>query len=384
MIGQLFDTAIGTCGLAWSEAGVRALVLPGPRRQAAPLRRSAGAARLPVAAADALHDAPAAVRQLVTRIQAHLAGDRRDDLRDVSVDLGPGCSPFARRVYGALREVSPGETITYGGLGSRAGVASGAARAVGGAMARNPIPLVVPCHRVVAAAGPGQFSSPGGLQTKLRLLTIEGADLAPFRCAASGALRRRDERLAPVIRRVGAFPLRPRAADELFDVLAAAIVHQQVSMGAGRAIFARLLARFGDAGRLSPPALARAGTADLRQVGVSRQKAGYLADLGRQVDEGTLSLASLALLDDERVVTELTQVKGIGRWTAEMFLIFSLGRPDVLPVDDLGLQQAVRRLYQLRRVDRRRIEQLAAAWVPYRSAATWYLWRALESGGVSA
>jgi DNA-3-methyladenine glycosylase II len=115
-------------------------------------------------------------------------------------------------------------------------------------------------------------------------------------------------------------------------------------------------------------------------VGLSRQKIGYLRDLSARIADGRLVLDELHVLEDEQVIERLTAVKGFGRWTAEMFLMFRLHRPDVLPVDDLGIVNAVQRLYRLRkRPDRKRLQQLGERWRPYRSVASWYLWQTLKN-----
>jgi DNA-3-methyladenine glycosylase II len=119
---------------------------------------------------------------------------------------------------------------------------------------------------------------------------------------------------------------------------------------------------------------------DLRGVGYSRQKIGYLRDLCRHVQDGTLDLAHIEDLPDEEVIARLTQVKGIGRWSAEMFLMFRLHRPDVLPVGDLGIVNAIRRQYRLRKTPTaERMRKIGRAWEPYRSVACWYLWRSLDN-----
>jgi methylated-DNA-[protein]-cysteine S-methyltransferase len=161
----LFDTAIGRCGIAWGPRGVRAVRLPegSDDRLRASLQRACPGAREA--------DPPAAVRDAISAIRALLGGEARD-LLDVGLDL-EGVPAFNARVYAALRLVLPGSTVTYGELARRVGE-PGAARAVGQAMGENPCPIVVPCHRVLAAAGRGGFSAPGGVDTKLRLLAIEG------------------------------------------------------------------------------------------------------------------------------------------------------------------------------------------------------------------
>jgi len=130
---------------------------------------------------------------------------------------------------------------------------------------------------------------------------------------------------------------------------------------------------------MAAPELLRLDVAALRACGLSQRKAEYLRDLAGKFEDGTLHGALWGAMSDEEIIAELVQVRGIGRWTAEMFLIFNLLRPDVLPVDDLGLQRAVRLNYfRGRAVKPARIKKLADAWSPWRSVATWYLWRSLD------
>jgi DNA-3-methyladenine glycosylase II len=190
-------------------------------------------------------------------------------------------------------------------------------------------------------------------------------------------LRRRDELLRQIILRVGPCTLRPGA--DLFTLLERAIVSQQISGKAAASISARLI-EGPCRGTLSPEALLRCGEPELRGAGLSTAKMLSLLDLSRRVANGGLQLDRLTELPDEEVIAQLVPVRGIGVWTAQMFLIFSLGRPDVLPVDDYGLKAALQRLHGLPALpDRKTIEQRAEPWQPYRSIATWYLWRSLDS-----
>src|SRR5207249_10679963 len=158
------------------------------------------------------------------------------------------------------------------------------------------------------------------------------------------------------------------------------IVSQQLSTKAAATIFARFIALFPGGEIPDAAAIAALDDAALRAVGLSGQKVGYLRDLSARIADGRLVLAELDALDDEQVVERLTAVKGFGRWTAEMFLMFRLHRPDVLPVGDLGIVNAVQRLYGLRkRPDAKRILKTGEAWRPYRSVACWYLWQSLKS-----
>ncbi len=192
--------------------------------------------------------------------------------------------------------------------------------------------------------------------------------------AAVAHLRAADPVLARLAAAVG--PPAVRHEPDYFVALVGAIVGQQLSVRAASAIRARLAAALAGGGALTPAALLAAGVETLRELGLSRAKAVYVTDLATHVASGALDLASLDRLPDEAVIARLTQVKGIGRWTAEMFLIFSLGRPDVLPVDDLGFRAAVRRHYGLPAPPPAAVlRALAEPWRPYRTFGTWYLWR---------
>jgi DNA-3-methyladenine glycosylase II len=192
---------------------------------------------------------------------------------------------------------------------------------------------------------------------------------------ARAHLRKTDPVLRRVIEAVGVYRIRYR--DDPFAALVEAIIAQQVSVGAARAILKRLLDLYPRG--LTPRRLLNTPEDALRGVGLSRQKISYLHGLARQVHDGAIVLDAVARLDDEQVHKTLTQVKGIGRWTVEMFLIFCLRRPDVLPVYDLGFRKAVRQAYALDETpDPRTIETLAEPWRPYRSVATCYLWASLE------
>jgi DNA-3-methyladenine glycosylase II len=161
-----------------------------------------------------------------------------------------------------------------------------------------------------------------------------------------------------------------------FAGLVGAIMGHQISVAAASAIRARFAARFTAQRPLSPEALLALAEADLRAIGLSRAKMTYVADLATKVASGEVDLATIDQLPDEAVIEQLTQVKGIGRWTAEMFLIFSLGRPDVLPVDDLGVRAAARRQYELPALpSAATLRALAEPWRPYRTFGSWYLWR---------
>jgi DNA-3-methyladenine glycosylase II len=199
--------------------------------------------------------------------------------------------------------------------------------------------------------------------------------LAPeYWLRAKRALARRDPVIAGIIRSHPRIALQPRG--EPFFTLARSIVGQQISVKAAASIWARVIAL---APQMHPHEIADAKHARLCACGLSARKAEYLSGLARHFIDGSLHVSAWKRMDDEAVIAELVQVRGIGRWTAEMFLMFNLLRPDVLPLDDLGLQRAIRLHYfKGRAVSARTMRRVASAWAPWRSVATWYLWRSLD------
>jgi DNA-3-methyladenine glycosylase II len=191
-------------------------------------------------------------------------------------------------------------------------------------------------------------------------------------------LVRRDPVLAALIRKHGVCGLAAAQRSDHFSALVRAITGQQLSTKAAATIYARLIALM-PAG-VTPEALMSLTDEQMRAAGMSRQKIAYFRDLAQKVLNGALPLDTIDTLTDDEVIAALTQVKGIGRWSAEMFLIFRLHRPDVLPVDDLGIVTAMKNVYRLRKrptVDRMR--KIGESWRPYRSVASWYLWRSLDN-----
>jgi DNA-3-methyladenine glycosylase II len=191
-------------------------------------------------------------------------------------------------------------------------------------------------------------------------------------------LIRRDPRLAVVIRRCRDAPDYSRRIEH-FAALVRVIVGQQLSTKAAQTIYSRVAAAFPD-NAPTPGGFGGISDEDLRRAGLSRQKIAYLRDLCAKVADGTLDLAALDSMTDDDVIVAITRVKGLGRWSADMFLMFRLNRPDVLPVGDLGIVRAIQRCYGLRKPPTpERMVKIAEAWRPYRSIACWYLWRSLEN-----
>jgi DNA-3-methyladenine glycosylase II len=191
-------------------------------------------------------------------------------------------------------------------------------------------------------------------------------------------LRTADPVLKSVMDRVGPCRLRPERDGTNFDSIAGSIIYQQLSTKAASTIHGRVLALCGGP-HLTPKALRNQTDAALRGAGLSRQKVAYLRDLAAHSLAGTLDTESLGALPDDDVIASLVKVKGVGIWTAQMFLMFRLGRPDVFPVTDLGIRKGVQRAYRLRKLpDPDRVTRLGAPWAPFRTVASWYMWRLLD------
>lgn len=189
-------------------------------------------------------------------------------------------------------------------------------------------------------------------------------------------LRRSDPVLAGIIERVGDYAIRFRDPD--FETLVKSIVYQQLSGRVASVIFGRLAAAAGR--RITPENILKLRPSRMRTLGLSTQKTTYIRDLARHTRAGSVVFEELPQLPDDQVIERLTQVKGVGVWTAHMFLIFALRRPDILPTGDLGIRNAMRKAYALEQLPSpAEMEEMGSRWRPYCSVASWYLWRSLES-----
>ena len=189
-------------------------------------------------------------------------------------------------------------------------------------------------------------------------------------------LKKADPVLGSLIERVGAYRIEYR--EPSFETLVRSIVYQQLSGKVAKVILGRLIALLPEE-KLTPEAILKLTPARMRRAGLSKQKTAYIRDLARKTARGHVKFETLAGLADPEVIEHLTQVKGIGVWTAHMFLIFALQRHDVLPTGDLGVRTAIRKAYGLDELPHpKQMEEMAAAWRPYCSVASWYLWRSLE------
>lgn len=394
-----FDVPLGRCAVAWSRRGIRALQLPDAtdgQTLEALHQRVPGAVE---------HPPSKDARQAIAFIMRLFSGDRLPHPLP-KLDL-EGHPQYCIDIYNELLTVPPGTTISYGELASRAGK-PGAARAVGRIVGRNPIPLLIPCHRVIGADGDLHgFSAPGGVSTKRRILELEGAPIpkspvssakneklspkAPGKEPAAGEpaidtrsavrfLKSRDPVMKGLIERVGPCRLVVDGMTSLFETLLEAIVYQQLTGKAAATIFGRVTELFRPKKGIEPLDILRASDEELRSAGLSGPKIAAIRDLAEKAAGGELpSVDELRDLDDAMIIDRLTKVRGIGRWTVEMLLIFGLGRPDVLSTGDYGLRKGYAVMYNGGKLpSSREFAAVGERWKPWRSVASWYLWRAAE------
>lgn len=188
-------------------------------------------------------------------------------------------------------------------------------------------------------------------------------------------LRAADPVLASIIERVGPYAMQYH--EPTFRALVRSIVFQQLHGKAARAIFDRLQEKAG--GEVTPDSILKLRPSQMRSLGLSRQKLTYIRDLARKTRDGVVEFERFPEMSDEEVIAELTQVKGIGEWTAHMFLMFALRRPNILPTGDYGVRSAMRKAYGMKVMPKpRTMERIAKSWRPYCSVASWYMWRSLD------
>ncbi len=190
-----------------------------------------------------------------------------------------------------------------------------------------------------------------------------------------------DKIIGPLINEFGDCTIAARDKKYYFLDLVDAIVSQQLSNRASATIFNRLKSLF-PGNELDPELLLKLSESSFRSVGLSRQKISYIKDLSQKVVDNTVKVSALAEFPDEEIVKQLTLIKGIGRWTAEMFLMFSLARPDIFPVIDLGIQNALKKAFPHKKIHNKNIERIGKKWQPFRTVASWYLWRSLDNQNV--
>lgn len=186
----------------------------------------------------------------------------------------------------------------------------------------------------------------------------------------------KDKYIGPLIKKYGKCTIRIRSKNQYFEDLIDSIVQQQLSVKAGSTIFSRLKEKLG--GNVTPERIIKLRRNVIRKCGLSNAKTTYIKDLAAHVKNGRLEIHKMDKLSDDKVMEELVSVKGIGRWTVEMFLMFSLGRSDIFPFDDLGIVNGMKKLIG-RSLDKANMEKFAIRWKPYRTAASWYIWKSLDN-----
>lgn len=186
-----------------------------------------------------------------------------------------------------------------------------------------------------------------------------------------------DSNLEKIIKIVGKYSINIR--NDPFQSLVESIIYQQLAGKAANAIYNRFINYYNNK-QITPTLILNSHNDNLKKVGLSNRKIDYLKDLALHVYDGRINLEELPKMNDEEIINKLVNVKGIGRWTSEMFLIFSLGRQDILPVTDLGVRKAIQKVYSLSELPKPNIMmEIAKPWRPYRSIATWYLWKSLSN-----
>jgi DNA-3-methyladenine glycosylase II len=377
----IFPTALGHCGVSWRAQGVTAFMLPEatPARIQKELQTITGVKK----PATTL---PAWIRALVQQVKLHLKG-KPQDFSAVPVVIDHA-TDFMQAVYKEAQRIPSGSVVSYAQLAERLGK-PGAVRAVGTALGKNAIPLIIPCHRIITTSGKiGGFSANGGIAAKEVLLACEGVSLEKPRLIITAAQWRTgvqylqsDKQLAKIIKQVGPFPFKPKQNAEPLQVFISAIVSQQLSTKVAATILKRVNALIDKKEKPCAKKILATDDEALRGAGLSYQKVSYLKDLAQHCVDGKFpTLEQVREMSDEQIIKRFTQIKGVGRWTVEMYLIFDLGRADVFPGDDYGIRKAIAKLHNLPELPpAKQMAQYAEQWKPYRSVASLYLWRSLDN-----
>lgn len=334
-----------------------------------------------------------AINKAILQIQNYFAGKAFNFSR-IKLDFSR-CPAFHQRVYAELQKIPPGCTASYKTLAISCENPNGS-RAVGQAVGRNPLPLLIPCHRVINSdLTLGGFSAAGGIELKISMLELESLEIVrkprpaiapPLLLSqvdlktALNVLGQADSDLKKLINVAPEFNIKIDSMTSTFQALLEAIVYQQLTGKAAATIFNRVLGLFGCKGSVSPLDIIRARDAELRSAGLSGAKIAAARDLAEFAISGRLpDLKNMQKMSNAQIINCLTGIRGIGRWTVEMLLIFKLGRADIMAANDYGLQKGLAIIRGQKTLPGPKdLEEQAKAWRPYRSIAAWYLWRAAE------
>lgn len=347
-----FSTSLGVRGVSWTVGGIGSFSLPEAAGRSIETRLTNITGRTKASLSP-----PPWVKEVMRKVKAHMRGHAQD-FSAIPLDFGR-ISEFMLSVFQAARKIPAGTVMTYRELADLIGKPH-AARAVGSALGKNPIPLIVPCHRVIASSGkPGGFSAAGGLATKVALLECEGVHLIKPRVLATSAqwrraviaLQKQDEAFSRLVSNLEPLEFRPLLDQEPLTALVSAVVSQQLSSKVAATILKRVSSLISANGHPSPRKILNTPDAELRTAGLSFAKVSFVKDLAEKYMEGKLSpLEKLKRMSDEQIIGEFTQIKGVGRWTAEMYLIFNLGRADVFPTLDFGVRRAISQVFGLPKI----------------------------------
>lgn len=382
----IFTTKAGHAAVAWKNNALTHVLLPEKSRKSLEQK-------LPQHLFCLCENPKPPIVKAITQIQNYFAGEAFNFSR-IKLDFS-SCPPFHQMVYAELLKVPPGSTTTYKELAIRCQNPKGS-RAVGQAVGKNPLVLLIPCHRVIKSdATLGGFSAAGGIEQKIAMLELEDVQVirTPKTIVAPPLLLEdvnidealeflgnTDANMKRLIAKVPRFSITPDSMSSTFQALLESIVYQQLTGKAAATIFSRLLGLFGCQGSITPLDIVRAKDSELRSAGLSGSKTAAIRDLAEFALAGKLpEVTEMKKMSNNRIVNCLTAIKGIGRWTVEMMLIFKLGRADIMAPGDYGLQKGLGIIRNQKTLPSpAQLGEAAKIWKPYRSIASWYLWRASE------
>ena len=357
----------GDLGLVWTSDGLCRVVLP-------PEKKSQIVATILKnhPEATAVTRLPGWIRSLAKCLQHELEGKPASASYSKFAFDFRAVSPTHEKIYREALKISRTQNMSRQELARRAGLKTSGA--IGAAIDRNPLPIIVPCHLITKTLA----KSKSGIVIETRISPEPPKILGKSTEEAALHLSKRDPKLGKIIKKVGPYSHKKRPGTP-FEWLLRSIIFQQLNGKAAGTIHGRVRALFGDRDP-SPFELLQADNSLLAKAGLSRNKLAALKDLARAATEGEIpTRRQMSRMSDEEIIAALIPIRGIGRWTVEMLLMFGLGRADVLALDDFALKKSAMLLHGLKDMpDRKVFAELGERWRPWRTVACWYLWRALD------
>ena len=307
---------------------------------------------------------------LIERADAQLAEYFQGKRQEFDLPITPQGSDFQKSVWQELQNIPYGKTCSYKDIAISLGNPN-ASRAVGNANNKNPIAVIIPCHRVIGHDG-SLVGYAGGLHIKKYLLDLEKTKHHYFKYTdiEINHLKKNDAKLGAAIDKIG-HVFRPVIPD-IYMALVKTIIGQQISTKAQNTIWQRINK---DISPINPDTIGRMSIEEIQAYGISKRKASYIKEMTTSILEGSLDLGELQTLSDDEVINYLTKIKGIGTWTAEMLMIFSMQRPDILSYGDLAIQRGLRMLYNKAEINLKDFIAYKDTYSPYSSVASLYLWK---------